>query len=97
MSGKVAPTAALLGALPITSPGSAGDEVRPVRRIPQVQEPATADLRLIIEEGDEPGGYVYTVVDQRSGKVVSRLPREAVLRMRDNPLYKAGSIYSGDA
>ena len=54
-----------------------------------------ADLRLIIEESGDTGHYVYVVMDQRTGKVISRLPREDVLRMRDQSDYSAGAVFSG--
>lgn len=55
-----------------------------------------ADLRLIIEESDS-GHYVYTVVDRRTGEVISQLPREEVLRLKDQPGYSAGDLYKGRA
>ncbi len=60
--------------------------------------PATAaDYRLIIEEVGGSGHYVYTVVDRRTGAVVSQLPREEVLKMKDQPGYAAGALFNGEA
>ncbi len=77
-------------------------------RLPQAEVPAVArsqatdaaarpDLRLIIEETGEEGRYVYTLVDRRTGRVVSRLPREQVLKLKDRPDYSAGTVFDGQA
>jgi len=58
---------------------------------------AQADLRLIIEEAGEPGRYVYTVVNRITGEIVSQLPREEVLRLREQSDYTAGAVFSGTA
>ncbi|MEI9965874.1 MAG: hypothetical protein WDM92_15755 [Caulobacteraceae bacterium] len=51
-------------------------------RLAQAQQAAAgeADLRLFIEDAAEPGRFVYTTVDRRTGEVVSRVPREDVER-----------------
>jgi hypothetical protein len=69
------------------SPGASG---------PTASNPIAADLRLIIEESDT-GHYVYTVVDRRTGDVVSQAPREEVERLKDQPGYKAGDFFRGQA
>ena len=56
-----------------------------------------ADLRLVIEEADEPEGYVYTVIDRRTGRVVNRLKREELLRLREDQGYAAGSLIASKA
>ena len=50
------------------------------------------DLRLVIEEDKAAGSYVYMTVDPRSGKVISQIPREELLRMREASGYKPGSV-----
>jgi flagellar protein FlaG len=51
-----------------------------------------SDLRLVIEDDKAAGSYVYKTVDTRTGKVVSQLPREELLRMREASDYTPGSI-----
>jgi flagellar protein FlaG len=51
-----------------------------------------ADLRLIIEETNITGSYIYKTVDRRTGEVVSQFPREQIIRMRDQVDYAAGSV-----
>lgn len=59
-----------------------------------VQKTEQADLRLIIEEDSAHGAYVYKTVDRRTGEVVSQIPREEVLKLRDSPDYEVGDIVS---
>ena len=66
----------------LTAPGSeeraaAGDE---------------ADLRLVIEEDEASGAFVYKTIDRRTGEVVQQLPREQVLRMGRQADYHAGGV-----
>ena len=95
MSGKVVlPSAAVdqaggVGATPLQA------EVKPITPVVAASSADQADLRLIIEEGGEAGHYVYIVMDQRTGKVISRLPRDEVLRLRDQSGYSAGAVFNG--
>jgi flagellar protein FlaG len=51
-----------------------------------------ADLRLIIEEDEASGTYVYKTINRVTGEVVLQLPRDDILRMRDDPDYVAGVV-----
>jgi len=51
-----------------------------------------ADLRLIIEEDQASGTYVYKTVNRRTGEVILQLPREEVLKMREETEYVAGVV-----
>jgi flagellar protein FlaG len=51
-----------------------------------------ADLRLVIEEDQASGTYVYKTVNRSTGEVVQQIPREEVLRMRDDVAYVAGGV-----
>jgi flagellar protein FlaG len=59
---------------------------------PSTQSDAPADLRLVIEEDKAAGSYVYKTVDPISGKVISQIPREELLKMREAPDYRPGAI-----
>jgi flagellar protein FlaG len=59
--------------------------------------PDPADLRLVIEEDEASGSYVYKTVDRMTGQVVFQLPREQLLRLRDNPIYEAGDVIRAKA
>ena len=53
---------------------------------------AQSDLRLVIEEDETNGTYVYKTVDRLTGEVVAQIPREDVLRMRREQEYAAGAV-----
>ena len=96
MSAKVQHTTAAAGLhspavqpLPVETP----PPTPPPRQSPQV---SAADLRLFIR-ASSPGRYVYTIVDQSTGKVISQLPRDEVLRMKLQPHYTAGAVFDGKA
>jgi len=96
MSGKVLPAAAanpLLG----TTPSSSSTDVKLARPADAAESIPEADLRLIIEETGEAGEYVYTIVDRRTGRIVSRLSREELLRLREKSNYTAGAVFDGKA
>jgi len=83
MSGKVVSATAAdalfgAGAVP------ADAEVNQVKPVETSGGANPADLRLIIEEAGTPGNYVYTVVDQRTGQIVSQLPRDELLRLKEH-------------
>ena len=96
MSGKV--VLSTQGADPRFGSSPRNTEAEPKVAKPQPSsDAAEADLRLIIEETGEPGGYQYTIVDRRSGKVISRLQRDEILRLRDQENYAAGAVFNGKA
>src|SRR4051812_40072816 len=53
-----------------------------------------ADLRLVIEDDQEAGCFVYKTVDWRTGEVMQRLPREELVKLREAVNYAAGSVIS---
>lgn len=71
---------------PATTQAAAGSQA------PPTQNEAQADLRLVIEEDKAAGSYVYKTVDPTTGKVISQLPREQLLKMREAPDYRPGAI-----
>jgi flagellar protein FlaG len=97
MSSKVSltpPAADPLGGIPARR---AEGEVQPIKAAVEPERAAHADVRLIIEESGEPGRYVYTIVDRRSGRIISQLPRDEVLKLREQSDYAAGSLFKGEA
>jgi flagellar protein FlaG len=56
-----------------------------------------ADLRLVIEEDQASGMFIYKTIDRRTGDVVLILPREEVVRMPDSAAYGAGAIIKAKA
>ena len=65
---------------------------RPVARSAEPSVGADpADLRLVIEEDDN-GAFVYKTIDRRTGEVVVQLPREQLLRRREEADYTVGEV-----
>jgi flagellar protein FlaG len=52
----------------------------------------TADLRLVIEEDEATGAFVYKTLDRRTGEVVQQLPRESVLKAMASDDYEPGLV-----
>jgi flagellar protein FlaG len=53
-----------------------------------------ADLRLVIEEDQATGGFIYKTLDRRTGEVVKVLPREEVLKLKASEAYSPGTVVS---
>jgi flagellar protein FlaG len=53
-----------------------------------------SDLRLVIEDDKAAGSYVYKTINPITGKVISQIPREELLRMREAPDYTPGQVIS---
>lgn len=85
----IAPTSAILGTGAFPAP-----QVERVTapRPPKQAAQQNADLRLIIEEDEATGTIVYKTLDRRTGEVVRQLPREEVLRLKDEPGYAPGDL-----
>lgn len=98
MGNKVVSSEAVAGLTYSTVVKGVNDDVRAVSRAEDTDAAEGADLRLVIEEeADEPGRYVYTIIDRRTGRVVNRLPREDVLKLRDDQFYSAGRLIDSKA
>jgi flagellar protein FlaG len=63
-----------------------------ISQAPATQGGDDADLRLVIEDDKAAGSYVYVTINSVTGKVVSQIPREQLLKMREDPGYKPGSV-----
>jgi flagellar protein FlaG len=70
------------------SPGNGRDTIAPPPESPH----QNADLRLIIEEDQSSGSFIYKTLDRRTGEVVKQLPREEVVRLKDAPEYEPGDV-----
>lgn len=56
-----------------------------------------ANLRLVIEDDPKAGCFVYKTVDWVTGEVVSQLPREQIVKMREAENYSAGDVIDTSA
>jgi flagellar protein FlaG len=59
--------------------------------------PEPADLRLVIEDDHAAGCFVYKTVDWRTGAVVSQIPRDQILKMREDQAYLSGDVIKTEA
>ena len=55
------------------------------------------DVRLVIEEDQGSGSYVYKTIDRRTGEVLQSLPRADLLKLRAEAAYAAGSVIRTEA
>jgi flagellar protein FlaG len=89
----------------IVNPTGAAAPVATVQDVQQAQPAARpqpsasdpADLRLVIEDDQAAGCFVYKTVDWRTGEVVAQIPREQVLRMREDQAYLSGDVIKTEA
>jgi flagellar protein FlaG len=59
--------------------------------------PQPGDLRLVIEQDDDSGQYVYKTVDRRTGETLQQFPREQILKLREEVTYGPGDVFDGQA
>ena len=90
-------TAPISGTTPDVAPAQSAPAPTPpattgASQAPPTQLDAQADLRLVIEEDKASGSYVYKTVDPITGKVISVMPRGALLKMREAPDYQPGAV-----
>ena len=74
---------------PRPDPGSSAE------RAAQSQDPA--DMRLVIEEDKASNSYVYKTVNRLTGEVIQQLPRDQVLKLREEVDYVAGDVVRAKA
>lgn len=59
--------------------------------------PQPGDLRLVIEQDDSSGEYIYKTVDRRTGETLQQFPREQILKLREEVGYASGDVFDGQA
>jgi len=55
------------------------------------------DLRLVIEEDQASGSYIYKTINRLTGEVLMQLPRDDVLKLRQQIDYQAGAVIRAKA
>ena len=83
-----------LGATPTSVPDAAHPASAQAAR---TAGPEPADLRLVIEDDQAAGCFVYRTIDWRTGAVVQQLPREQLLKLREADAYLAGDVIKTEA
>lgn len=64
---------------------------------PVATGPDPVDLRLIIEEDQGSGSYVYKTVNRVTGEVLQQFPRDDVLKLHSQPRYSVGTVIDTEA
>jgi flagellar protein FlaG len=87
-------TAPISGVFPDPTPSSStpSSAVAGASQFPPTPIDEQADLRLVIEDDKAAGSYVYKTINSITGEVVSQIPREELLKMRESADYKPGSV-----
>jgi len=55
------------------------------------------NLRLVIEDDKAAGSYVYKTINPVTGQVVSQMPREQLLQLREALDYTPGSVINASS
>lgn len=83
------------GAKVVSAPAAHPIEHEPVKPVDDGPQPG--DLRLVIEQDDTSGEYIYKTVDRRTGETLSQYPREQILKLREEARYASGDVFDGQA
>jgi flagellar protein FlaG len=82
---------------PLTDP--AVETVRPVttevtpKKQASLSDPSDqSQYRLVIEEDQASGAFIYKTLNRNTGEVILQYPREEVLKLKERANYKAGAI-----
>ena len=59
--------------------------------------PDPVDMRLVIEEDQASGSFVYKTINRLTGEVLQQFPRAEILKLRQEPQYAAGSVIKTEA
>lgn len=62
-----------------------------------VQAPAAPNVRLVIEEDQATGEFIYKTLDRSTGEVILQLPRKEVMRNIVMGVYSAGDVFKARA
>jgi len=77
---------------PPSVPDAEGSAASAAVETGQPQPPNPADYRLVIEDDQAAGCFVYKTVDWATGEVIQQIPREQILKLREADNYVAGDV-----
>lgn len=81
----------------ISGEKAATPRLEPAPKVERSEVEEAVDLRLVIEIDEGSGSYVYKTINRMTGEVVAQVPREDLLRMRDQSSYEAGDLIKARA
>jgi len=73
------------------------NEVTPKKQTTLSDPSDQSQYRLIIEEDQASGAFVYKTLDRSTGEVILQFPREEILKLKEQSSYKAGAVISTTA
>ena len=79
------------------APQPVKEPAKPQPAQPVDDGPQPGDLRLVIEQDEGTGDYVYKTVDRRTGETLNQYPREQILKLREEVNYASGDVFDGQA
>lgn len=79
----------------VTAPEPSAGDVGVSEKRADSSEPQPGDLRLVIEQDEDSGAFIYKTVDRRTGETLQILPREDVLKLKNAATYDPGAVYDG--
>ena len=74
------------------APPSSSDPAAPRAAAPVERAPDPVEMRLVIEQDQASGAFVYKTINRVTGEVIQQLPRAEVLKLRQRPHYATGSV-----
>ena len=81
-----------IAAAPGLSQVSSSDPAAPRAEAPVETGPDPVEMRLVIEQDQASGAFVYKTINRVTGEVIQQLPRAEVLKLRQGPHYATGSV-----
>lgn len=64
---------------------------------PVTTGPDPVDMRLVIEEDQASGSFVYKTINRVTGEILQQYPRAEVLRLKQELRYAAGTVIDTQA
>lgn len=93
MATNVTNVAAVSDPTPGSTPSAASQPSAPAPESSASAASTTSDLRLVIEDDEKAGCFVYKTINWRTGEVVQQLPREQLIKLREADYYAAGDVF----
>lgn len=76
---------------------SAGEPPAKASEPPVALGPDPVDLRLVIEDDQASGSYIYKTINRVTGEILQQFPRAEILKLREGLNYAAGSVVNTEA
>lgn len=88
-----------IGAATAVTPVAVAPAARPPAptKAPAAPAASTPNLRLVIEEDQATGDFIYKTLDRSTGEVILQLPRKEVLKSVLSGGYSAGDVFKARA